>query len=71
MLKSGILELEGPKTSESGLRSDSMVFDGAARIHAWSQTMKQILIVGMGEVGSHLAKVLSTEGHAVTVVDQD
>ena len=28
-----------------------------------------ILIVGLGEVGSYLAKVLSTEGHAVTVVD--
>lgn len=33
--------------------------------------MKNILIVGMGEVGSHLAKVLSSEGHAVTVVDPD
>jgi len=33
--------------------------------------MKNILIVGMGEVGSHLAKVLSQEGHAVTVVDTD
>jgi len=30
-----------------------------------------ILIVGLGEVGSHLARVLSTEGHSVTVVDQD
>lgn len=30
-----------------------------------------ILIVGLGEVGSYLAKVLSTEGHAVTIVDQD
>jgi len=30
-----------------------------------------ILIVGLGEVGSYLAKVLSTEGHAVTVVDPD
>lgn len=30
-----------------------------------------ILIVGLGEVGSHLARVLSTEGHAVTVVDPD
>lgn len=30
-----------------------------------------ILIVGLGEVGSHLAKVLSQEGHAVTVVDPD
>lgn len=29
------------------------------------------LIVGLGEVGSHLAKVLSTEGHAVTVIDSD
>lgn len=29
------------------------------------------LIIGLGEVGSHLAKVLSTEGHAVTVVDSD
>ena len=28
-----------------------------------------ILIVGLGEVGSYLAKVLSTEGHAVTIVD--
>lgn len=33
--------------------------------------MKNILIVGMGEVGSHLAKVLSQEGHAVTVIDPD
>lgn len=33
--------------------------------------MKNILIVGMGEVGSHLAKVLSQEGHSVTVVDPD
>lgn len=30
-----------------------------------------ILIVGLGEVGSHLAKVLSTEGHSVTVIDSD
>ncbi len=30
-----------------------------------------IVIVGLGEVGSHLAKVLSTEGHAVTVIDPD
>ncbi len=30
-----------------------------------------ILIVGLGEVGSFLAKILSTEGHAVTVVDTD
>lgn len=30
-----------------------------------------ILIVGLGEVGSYLAKVLSTEGHAVTVIDSD
>ena len=30
-----------------------------------------ILIVGLGEVGSYLAKVLSTEGHAVTIVDPD
>ncbi len=30
-----------------------------------------ILIVGLGEVGSYLAKVLSTEGHAITVVDPD
>ncbi|MFZ9993053.1 MAG: NAD-binding protein, partial [Opitutales bacterium] len=29
------------------------------------------LIIGLGQVGSHLAKVLSTEGHAVTVVDSD
>jgi trk system potassium uptake protein TrkA len=29
------------------------------------------LIVGLGEVGSHLAKVLSNEGHAVTVIDSD
>lgn len=28
-----------------------------------------ILIVGLGEVGSYLAKVLSTEGHSITVVD--
>jgi trk system potassium uptake protein TrkA len=30
-----------------------------------------ILIVGLGEVGTYLAKVLSTEGHAITVVDPD
>lgn len=30
-----------------------------------------ILIVGLGEVGSYLAKVLSTEGHAIAVVDSD
>lgn len=30
-----------------------------------------ILIVGLGEVGSYLAKVLSTEGHSITVVDPD
>jgi trk system potassium uptake protein TrkA len=30
-----------------------------------------ILIVGLGEVGSHLARVLAGEGHAVTVVDAD
>ena len=30
-----------------------------------------ILIVGLGEVGSHLAKILSLEGHGVTVVDSD
>lgn len=30
-----------------------------------------ILIVGLGEVGSFLAKMLSTEGHAVSVVDPD
>lgn len=30
-----------------------------------------ILIVGLGEVGSYLAKVLSTEGHAITVIDPD
>ncbi len=36
-----------------------------------SKNTKNILIVGLGEVGSHLAKVLSTEGHAVTVVDAD
>ncbi|MBK8100425.1 MAG: Trk system potassium transporter TrkA [Planctomycetes bacterium] len=30
-----------------------------------------ILIVGLGEVGSYLTKVLSTEGHAITVVDPD
>ncbi len=30
-----------------------------------------IVIVGLGAVGSHLAKVLSSEGHAVTVVDAD
>jgi trk system potassium uptake protein len=30
-----------------------------------------ILIVGLGEVGTYLAKVLSTEGHYVTVVDPD
>lgn len=30
-----------------------------------------ILIVGLGEVGSYLAKVLSTEGHSITVVDSD
>lgn len=30
-----------------------------------------ILIVGLGEVGSYLSKVLSTEGHSITVVDPD
>ncbi|MEM7200346.1 MAG: Trk system potassium transporter TrkA [Planctomycetota bacterium] len=30
-----------------------------------------VLIVGLGEVGSHLAKVLSQEGKAVTVLDFD
>lgn len=30
-----------------------------------------ILIVGLGEVGSYLAKILSGEGHAVTVIDSD
>ena len=30
-----------------------------------------ILIVGLGEVGSHLAKVLTSEGQAVTVLDPD
>jgi trk system potassium uptake protein TrkA len=30
-----------------------------------------ILIVGLGEVGSYLAKVLSTEGHTITVIDPD
>lgn len=30
-----------------------------------------IMIVGLGEVGSYLAKVLSTEGHSITVVDPD
>jgi trk system potassium uptake protein len=30
-----------------------------------------ILIVGLGEVGSYLAKVLSTEGHSITVIDPD
>lgn len=30
-----------------------------------------ITIVGLGEVGSYLAKVLSTEGHVITVVDSD
>lgn len=30
-----------------------------------------ILIVGLGEVGSYLSKVLSTEGHSITVIDPD
>ena len=30
-----------------------------------------IVIVGLGEVGSHLAKVLASERHAVTVIDAD
>jgi trk system potassium uptake protein TrkA len=30
-----------------------------------------ILIIGLGEVGSHLAKVLSMEGHRVSVIDCD
>jgi trk system potassium uptake protein TrkA len=30
-----------------------------------------ILIVGLGEVGSYLSKVLSTEGHVITVIDPD
>jgi trk system potassium uptake protein TrkA len=31
----------------------------------------KILIVGLGSVGSHLATILATEGHSVTVVDSD
>jgi len=31
----------------------------------------KIVIVGLGEVGTHLAKVLSQEHHSVTVVDSD
>lgn len=30
-----------------------------------------VVIVGLGEVGSHLARVLSLEGHAVTAIDPD
>jgi trk system potassium uptake protein TrkA len=30
-----------------------------------------IVVVGLGEVGSHLSKVLASEGHAVTVIDTD
>ena len=30
-----------------------------------------VLIIGLGEVGAHLAKVLSLEGKVVTVVDPD
>ena len=30
-----------------------------------------ILIVGLGEVGTYLAEVLSTEGHTITVIDPD
>ncbi|MEE9126975.1 MAG: Trk system potassium transporter TrkA [Planctomycetota bacterium] len=33
--------------------------------------MKNILVVGLGEVGFHLAKVLVSEGHHVTVIDAD
>ena len=36
-----------------------------------SRALMNILIVGLGEVGSYLAKVLSTEGHAITIVDPD
>lgn len=32
---------------------------------------QQIVVVGAGEVGQHLAKILSKEGHGVTVVDTD
>ena len=31
----------------------------------------QIIVVGAGEVGQHLARILSKEGHGVTVVDSD
>lgn len=33
--------------------------------------MKNIVVVGLGEVGFHLAKVLVSEGHHVTVIDAD
>jgi len=31
----------------------------------------KILIIGAGEVGSHLARLLSTENHDITVIDKD
>ncbi|MBR3285554.1 MAG: NAD-binding protein, partial [Bacteroidales bacterium] len=31
----------------------------------------RIVIVGAGEVGSHLAKMLANEGSEITVVDKD
>ncbi|MHC4516721.1 MAG: NAD-binding protein, partial [Planctomycetota bacterium] len=33
--------------------------------------MKNIVVVGIGEVGFHLAQVLVSEGHQVTVIDED
>jgi trk system potassium uptake protein TrkA len=33
--------------------------------------MKNIVVVGLGEVGFHLAKVLVSEGHHVAVIDSD
>ncbi len=33
--------------------------------------MKNIVVVGLGEVGSHLAKVLVSEGHHVAVIDSN
>ena len=31
----------------------------------------RIVIVGAGEVGYHVAKSLSTEGHGITVIEED
>ena len=57
------------QTNESLLSSRRIKPEGADSIV--SAHPMNILIVGLGEVGSYLAKVLSTEGHSITVVDPD